>query len=262
MVRAGLVRPPRPGRRARLTAVAIAVPLAMAGWLFAIQRSLIYFPQPRTGPAASFTLDVDAAQLVISVRRAEGERAALYFGGNAEDVSHSVETIAPAFPDAALYLPHYRGYGGSSGRPSEAALFADALAVFDEVHRRHAQVTLIGRSLGSGVGAYVASRRPVSRLVLVTPFESLAAVGARHYPAPLVRWLLRDRFDSAAYAAAITAPTLLLAAADDDIIPAAHAEELLRAFRPGIATLQVLNGVGHNTIHLSPAYVELLARGR
>ena len=74
-----------------------------------------------------------------------------------------------------------------------------------------------------------------------------------------MRWLLRDRFDSAAYAAAITAPTLLLAAADDDIIPPAHAEALLRAFRPGIATLQVLNGVGHNTIHLSPAYVRLLA---
>jgi pimeloyl-ACP methyl ester carboxylesterase len=74
-----------------------------------------------------------------------------------------------------------------------------------------------------------------------------------------VRWLLRDRFDSAEYAAAITAPTLLLAAADDDIIPPAHAEALLRAFRPGIATLHVLNGVGHNTIHLSPAYVGLLA---
>ena len=262
MVRAGLVRPPRPGRLTRLTAVAVAVPLVMGGWLFAIQRSLIYFPQPRTGPAASFTLDVDGARLVVSVHRAESERAVLYFGGNAEDVSHSIEAIAPAFPDAALYLPHYRGYGGSSGRPSEAALFADALAVFDEVHRRHAQVMLVGRSLGSGVAAYVASRRPVSRVVLVTPFESLAAVGARHYPAPLVRWLLRDRFDSAEYAAAITAPTLLLAAADDDIIPPAHAEALLRAFRPGIATLQVLNGVGHNTIHLSPAYVGLLARGR
>ena len=121
---------------------------------------------------------------------------------------------------------------------------------------------LVGRSLGSGVAAYVASRRPVSRLVLVTPFESLAAVGARHYPALLVRWLLSDRFDSAEYAAAITAPTFLLAAADDDIIPPAHAEALLRAFRPGIATLQVLNGVGHNTIQLSPAYVGLLARGR
>ena len=259
MVRAGLVRPPRPGRRARLTGVAVAIPLAMAGWLFAIQRSLIYFPQPRTGPAASFTLDVDGARLVVSVYQAERDRAVLYFGGNAEDVSHSVEAIAPAFPDAALYLPHYRGYGGSSGRPSEAALVADALAVFDEIHPRHGPVTVVGRSLGSGVAAYVASRRSVSRVVLVTPFDSLAAVGARHYPAPLVRWLLRDRFDSAEYAPAITAPTLLLAAADDDIIPPAHAEALLRAFRPGIATLHVLKGVGHNTIDLSPQYVGLLA---
>ena len=239
--------------------MAVAVPLVMGGWLFAIQRSLIYFPQPCTGPAASFTLDVDGARLVVSVHRAGSEPAVLYLGGNAEDVSHSIEAIAPAFPNVALYLPHYRGYGGSSGRPSEAALFADALAVFDELHRRHAPVMLVGRSLGSGVAAYVASRRPVSCVVLVTPFESLAALRASLDPAPLVWWLLRDRFDSAGYAAAITAPTLLLAAADDDIIPPAHAEALLRAFRPGIATLHVLNGVGHNTIHLSPAYVGLLA---
>lgn len=246
-------------RRVALLTLLVVVVL---GRFMTLERSLIYFPQPRTGPAASFTLPVDGATLVISTRAAEGDHAVLYFGGNAEDVSHTAEGLTPAFPGAALYLPHYRGYGGSSGRPSEAALFADALVVFDEVHRQHGQVTLVGRSLGSGVAAYVASRRPVSRVVLVTPFESLAAVAARHYPAPLVRWLLRDRFDSADHAAAITAPTLLLAAADDDIIPPAHAEALLRAFRPGVATLRVLNGVAHNTIQLSPEYLGLLARGR
>jgi pimeloyl-ACP methyl ester carboxylesterase len=252
----------RRGRPPKIrAAVAAVVLVVMFGWLVTAQRSLIYFPQPRTGPAAAVTLDVEGARLVVSVRPGDADRAVLYFGGNAEDVSHSVDSLAPAFPGAALYLPHYRGYGGSSGRPSEAALFADGLALFDDVHRRHPRVTLIGRSLGSGVAAYVASRRPVTRVVLVTPFESLAAVGARHYRILPVRLLLRDRFDSAAYAPAITAPTLLLAAADDTIIPPEHAAALLRAFPPGLATLEVLEGVDHNTIHLSPAYIGLLARG-
>jgi pimeloyl-ACP methyl ester carboxylesterase len=245
----------------RRLALAGATVVVMAGWLYAFQRSLIYFPQPRTGPADAFTLEVPGASLVVSTRAAAAARAVLYFGGNAEDVSHSAEALAAAFPDAALYLPHYRGYGGSSGEPSETALYADALALYDHVAPRHQTFVVVGRSLGSAVAVHVAGRRPVSRAVLVTPFESLAAVGARHYRLLPVRWLLRDRFEAAREAPAVTAPTLLVAAAEDTIIPPAHAAALLAAFRPGVATLRVLDGVGHNTIHLSPAYVGLLARG-
>ena len=102
-----------------------------------------------------------------------------------------------AFPDRSLFLVNYRGYGGSSGQPSEAALFADALAIFDHVRREHSEIAVMGRSLGSGVAVLVASERPVEQLVLVTAFDSLVNV-AREY----LRWLpvgrlLRDRYDSA-----------------------------------------------------------------
>ena len=114
---------------------------------------------------------------------------------------------------------HYRGYGGSAGAPSEAALLEDARTLFDQVHARHADVVAMGRSLGTGVAVRLASERPVSRLVLVTPYDSLQDIAVRQYPYFPVRWLLRERFDSGRVAARVTAPTLILAADGDEVIP-------------------------------------------
>jgi pimeloyl-ACP methyl ester carboxylesterase len=157
---------------------------------------------------------------------------------------------------------HYRGYGGSTGRPTEAALFADSLALFDHVSADHPRITVVGRSLGSGVAAYLASRRPVSRLVLVTPFDSVLEIAARSFWFVPVRWLLRDRFESTNYAPAITAPTTIIVAEHDVEVPRRHAEALFRLFRPGVATLHVIAGTGHNTISSSPDYAPLLRSQR
>ena len=161
-------------------------------------------------------------------------------------------------PGRSLYLPHYRGYGGSAGSPSEAALFADALAVYDMVRNTHDDIAVMGRSLGSGVATYLAAHRSVSRLVLVTPFDSLATVAAGHYPFFPVRLLLRDRFDSAFWAARVEAPTLLLAAGRDRIVSPESSERLLAAFRPGVASLKVVAEAGHNDISLFPAFSRYL----
>ena len=246
-----------------VVAAATLMYLVVCGLLAVFQRSLLYFPQPRTNKtAATETVTVAGATLVVTTHATTGNGAVVYFGGNAEDVSWSVDTLAEAFPDRALYLPHYRGYGGSTGRPTEAALLSDALAVFDHVHRTHRDVVLVGRSLGSGVAVVVAAQRPVSRLVLVTPFDSIAAVAAAYYWFVPVRWLLKDTYESVAHAPRVTAPTLIVAAEEDEQIPPHHAAELLRHFRPGVATMQVIAGAGHNTLDRSPDYVALLAGRR
>ncbi len=228
--------------------------------LFFFQRSLIYFPPAAAAYPApkTSTLEVPGAALKVSERPLVGERALLYLGGNAEDVTASLPLLARAFPDRAIYLLHYRGYTGSSGKPSEQALVADALALFDRVAPEHPDVVVVGRSLGTGVAVQLASQRPVSRLVLVTPFDSLAGLAARQFPYFPVRWLLRDRYESSRYAPRITAPTLLLAAGQDEIIPASSAELLLSRFPKGVARLRVIDGVGHNTIQDSPAYIPSL----
>src|SRR4051794_36702305 len=85
--------------------------------LYAFQGSLIYFPQPRSVGTATtiLKLPVADAEVLVSVRPHDGREALLYFGGNAEDVSRNLPVFSQAFPDHAIYLLHYRGYGGSSG---------------------------------------------------------------------------------------------------------------------------------------------------
>lgn len=247
------------GLRMVLSSIAI-VYLGLCGALFFLQRSLLYFPQPGScnGDATMITLPIAAARVVVCTRPKEGRRALIYFGGNAEDVSLNLAGFSTGFPDSAIYLLHYRGYGGSSGKPSEKALFADALTLFDEVHHQHRDVDVVGRSLGSGIAVYVASRRPVARLVLVTPYDSLQELAARQFPYLPVRWLLLDKFESWRFAPHVIAPTLIIAADHDEVIPRASTELLRSRFKSGIASFAVLPGTGHNTISNSPEYMPLL----
>ena len=134
--------------------------VVLCGGLFVFQRSLIYFPQPGSTDSGvvKMTLESGGERLQVSIRPHEGRRALMYFGGNAEDVSLDMPSFASAFPNEAIYLLNYRGYGGSTGNPSERALFADGLALFDRVHADHPDIEVIGRSLGSGVA--VVCREP------------------------------------------------------------------------------------------------------
>ena len=90
--------------------------LGLCGALFIVQRSLIYFPQPDSGndAATTITLPTAAARVLVSKRRKDAPRALIYFGGNAEDVSLSMPSFSVSFADHAIYLLHYRSYGGSS----------------------------------------------------------------------------------------------------------------------------------------------------
>lgn len=250
-----------------VAALAAFAYVALCVLLFVAQRSMIYYPQPR-GPAVPGTTTLalerdDGVRVEVTLRpRSRGAPAVLYFGGNAETVTWSLPELDAAFPDHALYLMHYRGYGGSGGKPSEAALVGDAIALHERVRSEHrgGDIVVVGRSLGSGVAVQLAARRPrdVARLVLVTPYDSLVALAARFYPIFPVRWLLLDRYDSARHAPAVTAPTLVVAAEHDEVIPREHAEALAARFRAGVATLRVVPGTGHDTISESPEYLRAL----
>lgn len=246
--------------RALAVALSILVLLyvALCAAMFFRQRSLLYHPHPASGEPR-MEMQVEGAKLRVVHRPAAGPKALIYFGGNGEDVSGNLQALNAALPDHALYLLHYRGYGGSTGEPSEAALFADALALYDQVAATHPEVEVVGRSLGSGIATWLASQRPVKRLVLVTPYRSIEEIAAGHYPWLPVRWLLRDKYESFRHAPQVTAPTLVLAAEHDDVVPRASTEGLLPAFKPGLVTSRALAGTDHNSVQLHPDYYALLA---
>jgi len=241
-----------------LLVIAAVVYLGLCAWVYATQRAQIYFPTPEshTSDAQALWLESQGERLKIWEVPRASSRALIYFGGNAEDVAGNIADFSASFPDHSLYLVNYRGYGGSAGRPSEAGLFADALAVYDLVRREHTDIAVMGRSLGSGVAVQLASARPVGRLVLVTAFDSLVNVARHHFRWFPVGLLMRDRYESASRAHEVKAPTLVVIAAEDEIIPRARSEALAAAFAPGHARVVVVPGVGHNTLDWSPAYLE------
>jgi uncharacterized protein len=247
-----------------LTLILIALAVAYIGLciaLYTMQRSFQYFPTPRRLGATQLagTFQSGDALLQLTVRPHAGPGAVLYFGGNGEDVSSSVAPLMAAFPEREIVMLHYRGYGGSAGRPTEADITADAAGLFDKVHAEHPDVIVIGRSLGTGVAARLASTRPVSRLVLVTPYDSLLGIAERQFPFFPVKYLLIDKYESWRYVPAIKVPVLILAAGKDEVIPAASTEALRARFAPGQVTTVMVPGASHNTIGDDPLYVRSLA---
>lgn len=245
-----------------LALLLLSVYIALCLFLFLTQRSQIYFPveESRSPATRSMRLPAGDVELKIWVVDRAGPKALIYFGGNAEDVALNLPAFAATFPGHSLYLVNYRGYGGSSGSPSEQGLLADALAVYDEVKKSHGEISVFGRSLGTGVASHLASAREVERLVLVSPYDSLVNVARAHFRMFPVGLLMRDRFDSLARVPAIRAPTLAVIAGEDEVIPRARSEALVAAFPASQIQVEVIAGARHNSLDLSPQYLERIGK--
>jgi pimeloyl-ACP methyl ester carboxylesterase len=244
--------------------VAAVLLVGVPATMYLAQDSLLFFPQPLVGPprvarpveALAFERE-EGVKLRGWLVRGAAPRAPLviYYGGNAEELSWQMTEPWPA--DWSLALVNYRGYGESDGNPSEAALFGDALAVFDALARRgdvdRDRVVLVGRSLGSGVATYVAAERRVAAVVLISPFDSMTALGQRHYPWLPVGLLLKHPFDSASRAPRIDAPLLAIAAGGDRIIPPSHSRRLVEAWA-GPKRFVELPGADHNDLSGAPQF--------
>jgi uncharacterized protein len=231
--------------------------LALCALLYAKQRALIYFPETTRVAVAQTDLSIERNGAVLRgwVVNPGRPGAILYFGGNGESIELNRSDFALHFPECSTYLMAYRGYGASDGQPSQDALFGDALAIYDYVRQRHpgGSITVIGRSLGSGIASYLASQRPIDRLVLVTPFDSLADVGQTHYPLFPVRWLVRDRYESFRYLPQHSGPLMVIRAPNDAVIPARHTDRLI-AELPRKPEVVGFPQADHNNLSSDPRY--------
>jgi fermentation-respiration switch protein FrsA (DUF1100 family) len=122
----------------------------------------------------------------------------------------------------------YRGYGGSTGQPTERGLMIDAETAYAFAAARYpaARIAVWGESLGTGVAVALAAERPVGRLVLEAPFTSTADIAALHYPYVPVHWLMKDQFRSDEKIGAVKAPLLVLHGGRDPIVPIRFGERL------------------------------------
>jgi len=180
----------------------------------------------------------------------------IYYGGNAEEVSANIPDMN-IIGDYSVLLMNYRGYGLSEGKPGEITLFSDALYIYDhitsELNIQPENIVLFGRSLGSGVAVYVASKRKVSRLILVTPFDSIRNIAQKQFRIIPVGFILRHPFDSMLYAKDMTSSALIIMGGRDNIIPNENSMNLVNSWK-GDCQSVLIEKADHNDIHTYPEY--------
>ena len=227
--------------------------------LYFLQRKLIYFPTAKISHGLNQLKLVNNNESIDVIVLNEGKNEALiYFGGNAESVIYNAEDFLKEFPQHTVYLLNYRGYGESTGNPTEKGIFSDALFLFDKVKNKHQKISVIGRSLGTGVAAYLASRRPINKIALITPYDSIKSLGQSKFIIFPVFLLLKDKYDSLSRVKHIQAQTIALVAENDEIIPKKHSLRLINEFPPEQITAITIKNSGHNDISYKEEYYQHL----
>jgi len=210
------------------------------------QRKFLYLPSNLPGNNGLSEWRCDG-QLIGYARQAASPGAVwLFLHGNAGQASDRTYAL-PSFSESdSVYVLEYPGYGLRPGLPSQVSINAAARQAYELLRAEFptVPVCVAAESLGCGPAAFLATNsRPPDKIVLILPFDTLAAVAARHYPFLPVRLLLRDNWDNVAALRAYQGQLELFAARIDTIIPISHAS-VLAASKPS-AIFHTIAG-GHN----------------
>jgi len=235
-------------------------------WMWIRQESYLFIPN-HWDPLPEFEQfrwdrEVNGVKLQGWFIDKGADKTVIYHGGNAEDLAGHCETLFDGLDVNAL-LMNYRGYGQSEGTPGEKEIVADCIAVLDLFSKEEkvplSSIYLMGRSLGSGVSPQVAAARPeVAGVILVTPYESIAAIAKLKYPWLPIERLLRHPFRSTDHVQNLKIPALILLAEFDKVIPIESGRKLGEAW--GGPKEVITLPMGHHDISEHPAYFEAINR--
>ncbi len=238
---------------------------AIVVWFSVHESDLVFFPE-RTLEASPGLFGIpyrkvqiastDSTQLACWVIPASDTSGLwlLYLHGNAGNIAKQgyVEHYAQ-LRDLGLNIlaVDYRGYGESSGRPTEQGFYDDARAGYEYLRSTQnvstSHIVVYGYSIGSAVAVELASRVPCAALILEGAFTSLADVGEEYYPLIPVRWMARNRFDAKERIGSVAIPKLFIHARDDRTIPIRLGRELFE-MAPGPKSFLEVRG-GHENAH-------------
>jgi fermentation-respiration switch protein FrsA (DUF1100 family) len=258
-------------------AIAYAVVVAL---LFVFQARLVYFPH--IGRAIMVTPHVYGLDFEsVSIRTEDGETlhawwvpatspgkpergTVLFLHGNAGNISHRLDYLM-MFKRLgfATLIVDYRGYGQSTGTPSEEGTYRDASAALRWLSESRGilpgAVVLVGESLGGAVASWLAARHRPRALVLLSTFTSVPDLGAKIYPFLPVRLISRFSYDNLERIVRIKAPVFVAHSRDDDIVPFAHGRALFAAAGEPKQFLEMRGGHNDGFIFMRDEWVRALA---
>lgn len=241
--------------------------------LIYVQQTRMLFPTELAGAVRS---DLPASAISLEIEIPDGNRlhgvhipakaapndegvALLGFGGNAWNAGSMAAYLHEIFPDNGVISFYYRGYRPSTGRPSAAALLADAPLIHDEIVKivGGKPIVAIGFSIGTGVAAELAARRRIAGAILVSPFESLESLARVHFPWAPIKLVLRHRMPIAESLRNLSVPIAIIAAEDDEIVPAYLTDALRQAIHNPVFDIAVA-GAGHNDLYQRPEFLDAM----
>lgn len=230
---------------ARITLVALGLYLAACLAMFFLQRQILFVPGTRD-VALDVALVPNAQVIELATDDKETIKAwwvpprddtqpvYLYFHGNAETLASRDKRFGLLTADGAGLLGvSWRGYGGSTGSPSEAGFQRDALAASAWLREQGIgpeRLIVFGESVGTGIAVWLSSQQATGALILDSPYTALDRLGQQRYPWLPVSLLMRDHFDSLQWAASITVPVFVFQCTEDPLVPYAMGQELFAAF--------------------------------
>jgi fermentation-respiration switch protein FrsA (DUF1100 family) len=252
--------------RGALSTLAVSLFLAwsaFAALLYALQASLIYFPDDEL---IATPADRGLAYRDVALTTEDGVRlhawlvthphprgAVVYFHGNAGNISHRLQTLS--FWHGMGFetlIVDYRGYGRSEGTPEEEGTYRDALAAWRYLTGEHGvpadRVVVFGRSLGAAVAIWLASREQPAALIAEAPFTSIPDLGQTLYPFMPVRLLARIHYDNRGRIGQVRAPVLVAHSPDDEVVPFEQGREVFAAAAQPKRFMTLAGG--HNTAHM------------
>jgi len=242
--------------------------------LFIFQPNLLYLPDIPSREIVVTPRDIGLDYESLTLATDDDEKLAAWFipagqargtvlfcHGNAGNISHRLDSIRIFHRlGLSVLIFDYRGYGRSTGKPSEQGTYRDATAAWNYLAGERGippeRIILFGRSLGAAVAAELATREPAAGVILESAFTSVPDVAAQLYSWLPVRWLSRFRYDTLARIADIHAPLLIVHSRNDEIIAFSNGERLFEAAGEPKRFLELQGGHNDGFIVSGAAYRE------
>lgn len=254
---------------------AAVIYLALCLVLYFFQEKVIFFPQ-KLPQDYQFTFRNKFEEVFLESNEAGRARihalhffsvqpkgVILYFHGNAGSLAGWGQ-VAGAFTKLGydVFMPDYRGYGKSTGKISQAALFSDARLCYDYLKQKYAarDIVIYGRSIGTGIAAYLASQIPHRFLILETPFYGLAQIARSYFPFLPVNQLIRYPLESYQYLQAVETPVYIFHGLQDEIVAYASGKKLEESLDGKNVEMITIPHGGHNNLGQFEKYWEGLKK--
>lgn len=250
---------------ARALLILFSVTLLVTGWMLIFEEQYIYYPSNELmHTPATVGLKYEEINLITEdgitlhgwfMPHPATRFTLLHFHGNAGNISHRLHLYEHWHKiGLSIFAIDYRGYGKSSGIPSEAGLYSDARASWNAVRHRHgvpaSNIIIAGRSLGCAVAAKLATEQNPAALVLETPFTNIPDMATVLYPWIFpIRFLARSKFNTLDLIRRVSVPVMVISAENDMLVPATMSKRIHAAANPPKVLISLPGN--HNDFDLS-----------